>query len=384
MKKYDIVVCGGGLAGCAAAIAAARRGMKCALIEKTVFPGGLATSGLVLVYLPLCDGKGRQVMFGLAEELLHLSNKYGPVDIPSNWKSGKKRLSVHFSPASFVLALDELLENSGVDIWYDTLVIGCTVEEKQFRRIRIANKSGIMEIEAERFIDATGDADLAYMAGHPCQTATNALVSWIVEHRESNDSSTFTFGENVSTRIMSRPIDSVYTRPGIDGKMVTDFLLAGRRDYRRELEADYLAGKESRKSRYPLLLPTMVPMRHTRSIQGKFVLDSDMGDQDFEDSVGLAAEWRGIGPVWSIPYRTLLPAEIKGLLAAGRCISSIRDAWEITRVIPTVALTGEAAGIAASLSLQNGVQADALPYAILSKELRAAGFPLLLSDIYRS
>lgn len=61
-KKYDVAVCGGGIAGCAAAIASAQRGMKTVLIENCVIPGGLATSGMVLVYLPLCDGEGRQVV----------------------------------------------------------------------------------------------------------------------------------------------------------------------------------------------------------------------------------------------------------------------------------------------------------------------------------
>ena len=75
-KEYDVVICGGGVAGVAAALAAARRGMKTALIEKTILPGGLATSGLVLVYLPLCDGHGTQMIYGISEELLTVSNKY--------------------------------------------------------------------------------------------------------------------------------------------------------------------------------------------------------------------------------------------------------------------------------------------------------------------
>jgi NADPH-dependent 2,4-dienoyl-CoA reductase/sulfur reductase-like enzyme len=69
-KKYDVVVAGAGVAGVAAALAAARRGHSVALIEKQTIIGGLATSGLIFVYLPLCDGNGRQVTFGISEELL--------------------------------------------------------------------------------------------------------------------------------------------------------------------------------------------------------------------------------------------------------------------------------------------------------------------------
>jgi len=118
-KRFDVLVCGGGIAGIAAALEVARSGLKTALVEKTILPGGLATSGLVNAYLPLCDGKGTQVTYGIAEELLHLSIKYGPGKIPSGWRlkrNAKKgpRYSVVFSPASFVLALDEAGDVSGL------------------------------------------------------------------------------------------------------------------------------------------------------------------------------------------------------------------------------------------------------------------------------
>ena len=380
MKEYDIVICGGGIAGCAAAVAAARRGMKCALIEKTVFPGGLATSGIVLVYLPLCDGKGKQVIYGLSEELLHLSNKYGPAEVDPKWKEGKGRYEVHFSPASYVLSLDELLTQSSVDIWYDTQVIGTTVEENRIRKITVANKSGIVEIAGGLFIDATGDSDIAVQSGCECFSATNSMVTWVIEHREAEKSSRFTFGED-STLIMSSPINNVDTPPGINGRVVTDFLLEGRRRYRELLKEDYRNGKENRATRYPLLLPSMVPLRHTRCIKGKFVLNDNMSELDFPDSIGLIPEWRGVGPNWAVPYRTLLPEKMRGLLAAGRCISSVNDACEVTRVIPAAALTGEVAGIAAALSLQQNILPDELSYSSLSAELKKNGFPLTFNDL---
>ena len=73
--EYDTVVAGGGIAGIAAAAAAARGGARVLLIEKQYMPGGLATAGLVTIFLPLCDGMGRQVTFGIAEELLRLSEE---------------------------------------------------------------------------------------------------------------------------------------------------------------------------------------------------------------------------------------------------------------------------------------------------------------------
>ncbi|HGE70369.1 TPA: FAD-dependent oxidoreductase, partial [Candidatus Poribacteria bacterium] len=117
-KEYDVLVAGGGVAGVASAVASARQGMKTAIIEKTIIFGGLATSGLILVYLPLSDNRGNQVTFGFAEELLKASIKYGPGDIPADWSDPNtmSRYSVKFSPSAFALALDEVLIDAGVDL----------------------------------------------------------------------------------------------------------------------------------------------------------------------------------------------------------------------------------------------------------------------------
>lgn len=89
MKKYDVAVCGGGFAGISAALAAAREGKSVILFEKEYMLGGLGTAGLVTIYLPLCDGFGHQVSFGIAEELLKLSVTYGAEDkYPENWLPG--------------------------------------------------------------------------------------------------------------------------------------------------------------------------------------------------------------------------------------------------------------------------------------------------------
>ena len=87
--EYEVAVIGGGIAGTAAALQAARSGKKTVLIEKTILLGGLATSGLVYIYLPLCDGNGHQVSFGITEELLRRSCQYGPGEIPPGWRQEK-------------------------------------------------------------------------------------------------------------------------------------------------------------------------------------------------------------------------------------------------------------------------------------------------------
>lgn len=376
--KYDIAICGGGIAGCAAALAAARRGVKTVLLEKTIMPGGLATGGLVLVYLPLCDGCGKQVTFGLAEELMRAANQYGPADIPADWRTG--RLEVYFSPASYVLALDELLTAAGVDIWLDTQIIGSAVEGDRLKAVTVANKSGLGTIEAEVFVDGTGDADVAHFSGHDCLRGDNAMVSWFIEHREARNSSEYVFGEHVSTRIMAAGIDSHDTPPGVDGRTVSEFVLEGRRRYRLELQQEYAAGTADRKTRYPLSVPSVPPLRHTRCIRGKTVLQPGADGLPAVDSIGLAADWRCRGKVWEIPFSTMLPADITGLIAAGRCVSAQGDAWEITRVIPVAAMTGEVAGVAAALAVTQHTPPHRLPYETVAAELRRSGFPLKFAE----
>lgn len=90
--ECDVCVCGGGVAGIAAAIAAARAGAKTILLERGFMLGGLATAGLVTIYLPLCDGMGNQVSFGLAEELFMLSIEHGAEDrYPKAWLQGSNK-----------------------------------------------------------------------------------------------------------------------------------------------------------------------------------------------------------------------------------------------------------------------------------------------------
>lgn len=128
----------------------------------------------------------------------------------------------------------------------------------------------------------------------------------------------------------------------------------------------------------------MAQIRKTAGIKGRVTLSDNQHATYFEDSVGLVADWRKPGYVWEIPYGTLVPQKIKGVLTAGRCISSFGDAWEITRVIPTAALSGEVAGIAASLSVEYGITPDLLDINILQGELKDIGFPLHLQDLIKN
>lgn len=384
-KRYDVVVAGGGVAGVAAALAAARRGAKTALIEKTVLWGGLATAGIIFIYLPLCDGNGTQVTFGISEELLKTGLKYGPGEIPPGWSSGRnlaeeKRYRVVFSPASMVLGIDELLQASGCDLWLDTQLIDAETAGDRVTAVRVANKSGIGRLEAAVFVDASGDADVAFFAGADCPVAANALASWTLEYSKQESGAVLAPGIRAS--IVGGSTDPDFTEPGVSGRMVSDFVMAGRERYRRQLAEAYASGAADRFGRFPLKLPAMPDLRHTRRIDGAFTLQPGMEWRTFEDSVGVCADWRCCGKVWELPYRSLLPKTLSNVLAAGRCISSEGDAWEVTRVIPVAALTGEAAGTAAALAAERRTTAAELPYADVQQAMRKAGNPTRIAELY--
>lgn len=382
-KNYDVAVIGGGIAGIAAALASARRNKKTVLIEKTVLPGGLATSGLVYIYLPLCDGNGTQVTFGICEELIRLSLKYGPGDIPENWSkqcNGEeaRRFRCIFSPAAFILALDEVLEEAGVDIWFDTLACAVQVNsENKLQSIEVENESGRGRISADCFIDASGSGSIARRAGVPCSDEINYLTMWALEHNQWKHSP-YSLCENIE---MFTWMDRDIQYRGISGHKVSEFTLESRKVLRKRYEAQHSSGKVDRNQLFPLTVPAMPQFRKLFAVNGHKTLSDGLYGTYFEDSIGLTADWRKPGYVWEVPYGTLVPQKVKGLLTAGRCISSVGDAWEVTRVIPAAALTGEAAGTAAALSVELGTTPDLLDVKILQETLKGTGFPLHLQDV---
>jgi len=391
---FDVLVCGGGVAGVAAALESSRAGMRTALVEKTVTLGGLATSGLVWAYLPLCDGLGTQVTYGIAEELLHLSYRYGPGGVPPGWKRADQtegpRFWTLFSPAAFALALDEALLSAGVAIWLDTLVCRPLLDGDAVAGVEVETKDGRGALTARCVIDATGDADVAFRAGAECVSGGNFLAMWALQAslelaRRAAARSDGTalldmliLGSNVEGAEGGRP-GAVWS--GLDARGVTDFVLEGRRLLREHFSRLHASGSQPRHA-YPITLPSMAQFRTTRRVVGKAsIVDGEHGMLR-EDSVGLVADWRKAGFVWEIPYGALVPAKAKGLLAAGRCIASSGDAWEVTRVIPAAALSGQIAGMAAALSANRAVTPGDLGAGEVQAELERRGIPYHLGQVY--
>ena len=371
--EYDVCVVGGGVAGVAAALAAAREGAKTCLIEKEYALGGLATLGLIVIYLPLCDGYGRQVITGISEELLLAGLKYGPGNLPDCWKPGgdleerkTKRYRTHYEAAPMIMALEELILDAGVTIMYDTRFAGVHRENGRVEGVIVENKSGRIGIAAKAFVDATGDADLCYAAGERTVSLDdNRRTGWYFSHGKNGNT---LHGLSDPLYKPCPPGSRFYA--GDKHEDVTQHAIDGRRmimEHVKKLRA------EGDPEAYPLLIPTYDGMRMTRRLDGAYVLDEKEVFQDFHDSIGLTGDWRKPGPVFALPWRTLAGTQNANVAAAGRCISVTAPMWDITRVIPPAALTGQAAGTGAAICAKTGIPMSELPIKLLQDTLRAGG-----------
>ena len=365
----DVIVAGGGIAGIAAAMAAARGGKQVILIEREYALGGMATLGLITIYLPLCDGEGNQVVFGIGEELLKLSIKHGAeANYPDAWLNGgsledriKQRYITQFNPHLFALSVEELLCELGVTILYGTLICGVKKDKDFITHVIVENKSGRSAIAADSVIDCTGDADVCHFAGAKTvlHQKGNGLASWYY-YLEDGSVKLKMFGLADMPNIKAKPTApkrNKYAEIAIPTIASTRFSgVNGSELSRAVIEAhtkmydDILDARIANESIVPVTIATIPLVRMSRRLDGAYTMDESEDHVYMEDSIGTTGDWRKRGPVFEIPFRTLYGNDVKNLLAAGRDISVTDAMWDITRVIPPCAVTGEAAGSAATLT----------------------------------
>ena len=126
----------------------------------------------------------------------------------------------------------------------------------------------------------------------------------------------------------------------------------------------------------------MPQFRKICAVRARTMMTGGGDGKHVEDSIGMVADWRRAGLIWEVPYSALVPQEgPDNVLYVGRCIGATGDAWEVMRVIPAAALTGQAAGLAAALSLRNGSMPSDLNYEILAKALRLLSVPLHFDEL---
>lgn len=385
-NTYDVAVCGGGFAGISAALAAARAGKRVVLIEKQYLLGGLGTAGLVTIYLPLCDGFGHQVSFGIAEELFRLSITYGAeARYPANWLDGQgtrtetdPRFEVQYNPQVFAILAERLLLENGVDILYGSYVVGAEMNESRIRCLYVENKSGRTAHAVRAVVDATGDCDIAAFAGAPTATFRqgNVLAAWYYFANGQGHTLQMVGASDVpeEERNASTPKMLVNRRfTGLNAQELSEMVCLS---HRATLD-HWLKKREADPSAVISTIATTPQIRMTRKLVGEYELSHTECHTRFADSIGMVSNWKKRGPIYEVPFGTLYSKSVKNLIVAGRCTSVNETLWDVMRVIPCCAVTGQAAGTAAAMSDDFA----ALDVCALQATLQKNGVVLHESDI---
>lgn len=369
LGDYDIIALGGGVSGVAAAVTAARLGKKVLLVEKSMKLGGLATLGLVNFFVPMCNGRGKQIIFGMAEELLRLSIKYGYDTLPKEFENGKipekllkeydekgispPRYATKFSAEIFALTLTEFCKENGVDLCFDTTL--CDVlkgENGEIKGVLVNNKSGLGYFKAKEYIDATGDADLLRFADVPTLSRGNfhtyygfmiTLDSCSRAVKEHNIGAAVGWIHGRSSNLYGggHP-EEIPLYFGEDFKEVNRYTVDNQLEMLKKVK------EFNREEMNVVTLPGMAQFRATSCINGEYVLKENDVYRHFEDSVGAICDFDRRDFLFEIPYRTMVKKGFDNCIAAGRTVAGEGYAWDVLRVIPPAIITGQAAGIACS------------------------------------
>ena len=381
--ETDVLVVGGGIAGVAAAIAAARNGKKVTIIEKSVVLGGQATLGHVCIYLALCDGLGNKVFGGIAEELFHVAIKYGYNSLAEGWEQGimrlenpKGRYRTHFNIPACVMAFDELMKELGVTVIFDALFSEPLMEDGVCKGITMDTKQGRVAYLAKMIVDASGDADVMYRAGADCVETDNIVSHWCYELQFDQMKKGIENGDMLETMVLRW----LGLRPDMDNSAseLPRFLgttIEGVNGYMalsREIALEYLKGKMG--PDYSMLsLPYMPQFRMTRRIKGMEMLDMTP-DVHVETSVGCVAYClANPAPVYEFPYGGILDKNLKNIAAAGRIVAAEGAGWELMRLIPPAAFTGQVAGTASAMAIDAGISLQEVDIKQLQQKLQDDG-----------
>ena len=390
-KQCDVLVAGGGVAGVAAALQAARKGKQVILVEKLCQLGGLATSGLVNMFEPVDNGRGTQIIKGMLDEFLKISIRYGWDTMPEEWKNGEpgqgttnRRMICRFSAPIFALTLCEMMVKAGVEVMFDTMVTDVQSQHGKIESILVFNKSGYTRITAGIYIDTTGDSDVLHYAGVPTVTGGNyhtyAGYSLSLERCqqavEARDVGKLYFdipGGNASMVGKNHP-EGMPLWDGTSGKQVSEYLRTNQLELLERIKGD------ERKSRDIVMLPAMCQFRTTRRLDGAYTFTAQERYVHCPDSVGAVNDNRYRDYLYEVPYRTLYHGDWGNVLAAGRCASGEGHGWHVLRVIPQAILTGQAAGMAAAIAIELGCTVAQVPIHQLQQELEAAGVVIHFDD----
>ena len=380
---YDVIVGGGGVAGAAAALSAARAGKSVLLIDKSISLGGLATIGLVNLFVSMCNGRGVQIIKGMADEFLRLSYKHGYDTLDDVWKNGEpgkdtgSRMFSRFSAPIFSLELTKILHDAGVELLFDTVITKPIMEGKRCIGLVVENKTGTEFYRGKMIVDTTGDADILYRAGVPTVQGKNyhtfmthgmtvKTCAKVAETGNMADLLHYFWGGQADLRGRTHP-ENIEPYSGTNAKDIARYVITNHLELLENISGD------DRSSRDIQAIPTMCQFRTTRHIDGDYTLTCDDKFKHFENSVGTICDFEKKDDLYEVPYTTLVKKEFPNLITAGRCASAVDYAWDILRVIPPAILTGQAAGEACAIAIDDNCDIADIDIAKLQGRLSKTG-----------
>lgn len=394
IARPDVLVVGGGSAGIAAAVAAARRGADTWLIEGSGTVGGLATFGLINLLLTLDDGAGTQVVAGLCQEVVDRLDAAGHAAFPrpDQWDSEDPaqvdqwrrwglvwgapesvRYSVAFDPEAFVDVAYALLEESGARLRLHTWFAGVAMDEGSDDRIAavfIESKRGREAIVPRTVIDATGDGDVLVAAGAPHETVEIPPYLWFRVGGVRGEPDAFAFRTTSPGRYLVPWGPHADRIDPTDPDAVTTATLACRAAAHEELAR---LRREVPGFEHAWLddFARTLGITESRRLVGDIVLAKEDAGTRFPDTVAHTGHWTRRDVVFDIPLRAMTTTAAVNLVVAGRCISTSRYVHQATKEIPAAMATGEAAGAAAARAGDGDVRT--VDVRTLRADLGAAG-----------
>ncbi len=411
-KMWDLIVVGGGLTGIAAAVSARRLGLEVLIVEKAGFLGGAAGTMLISPFMPYSttvDGKRFDLSRGFFKEIHTLLTELGGLS--------ENREDIH--EEYLKLAMDRLVTKEGVQPLFHAYLCGVEKKGEEIKAIKAATKAGVLTFKARYFIDATGDADLAVMAGCPyhlgrsdglCQPMTlcfrigNVDIPVFQKNRMDMQEKYKKFQAEGKIKNPRENILVFFTL--VDGMLhfnttrivkhnptdpfdVTKAEMAAREQMFELFQflKENCAGFENSQLLYSA---GEIGVRESRMIDGEYVLtEIDLRDcVKFDDAIaagnydidihnpegsGTSHYYFPEGAWYTIPYRSLEPKNASNLLVAGRSISSTHEAQASYRVMPIVTTLGQAAGTAVAIAKKANVGVKEIDVGELQKILTANG-----------
>lgn len=393
----DVVVIGGGPAGTAAAISAARCGKKTILLEQTGQLGGMGTLGNVSVFM----GVGN--VTGIYREII---SEFLPAALPD---SHHQSIWPQYSPFELRHYLNQKLEKEGVEVYYHTSFVAAVKDGNRVTGVIANTREGLQAFEGSVFIDCTGDARVAGEAGVPLRSGRDEdgltqpmTLMFMMQNtgkpaRQYLPDDCYRY-ETVSDLPQGRHLfwerngDGTLlvnmTRVRGNGAKIKDINYAEKEALRQVFSvANYL--QRNGYENYILShVAGQVGVRETNQIVGRYTLTEEdlLSGRRFDDVVaqtnyeidihnptgGASTDERKLSG-YDIPYRCLIPVDVEGLIVAGRCISATHVAMSSMRVQATCYALGQAAGNAAALAIETGSSVADIPIDKLHERLAAQG-----------